>query len=435
MKLKPTPVQHQALLRCFRDARKTYNQTIHHILSTNQLSSPAAKIEKESVYEFVSAFRVLCRGSKSAVVLRTPKVIRQQAVKEAVSHVRGYQTLQKKRMHLRENYPGALKFKSDVQFNPRYKSRTMTTDSISIEKCSFKFVDSRHFTLFPNMKSTNLLAFAMKRNKNSTVEYTKQNQETGVLFQNMETCGDVDESSFNTCDLKVHYKNGDFYIIIPKRVNVTKLRPTKRECVGAVDPGIRTLATVYSPEGSVLQIGTNANKVALKCIRRIEKAKWRLVDFKKKMKFLKKPSKSIRNTLWRLKKQFHDAHQKASNVARNAHYKIAHLLCGRYETIIYPDFNTHTIVGRKNRSISKQVVKYAQFWRHGKLKERLVQVSTYYGSTVKTGSEAYTTMTCGRCGNINKIGSSDTYRCKVCNLCIGRDVNGARNILLKFLEK
>jgi|SaaInlStandDraft_1057018.scaffolds.fasta_scaffold04052_8 transposase len=40
--------------------------------------------------------------------------------------------------------------------------------------------------------------------------------------------------------------------------------------------------------------------------------------------------------------------------------------------------------------------------------------------------------TCTNCGNLHKsLGSNKTYKCEKCNVIMERDVNGARNILLK----
>ena len=42
--------------------------------------------------------------------------------------------------------------------------------------------------------------------------------------------------------------------------------------------------------------------------------------------------------------------------------------------------------------------------------------------------------TCGKCGNINdKLGSKESWKCPVCAHEHDRDVNGARNILLRAL--
>jgi putative transposase len=49
--------------------------------------------------------------------------------------------------------------------------------------------------------------------------------------------------------------------------------------------------------------------------------------------------------------------------------------------------------------------------------------------------EAYTSKTCGMCGTRNnKLGSNETFICENCTFETHRDVNGARNILLKSLK-
>lgn len=54
------------------------------------------------------------------------------------------------------------------------------------------------------------------------------------------------------------------------------------------------------------------------------------------------------------------------------------------------------------------------------------------GNILYIVDESYTSKTCGRCGNLNnKLGGNKIYKCTNCNLVIDRDINGARNILLK----
>jgi hypothetical protein len=45
--------------------------------------------------------------------------------------------------------------------------------------------------------------------------------------------------------------------------------------------------------------------------------------------------------------------------------------------------------------------------------------------------EHYTSKTCGVCGNTKDIGSDSEYECKNCKCHLDRDLNGARNILIK----
>ena len=49
-------------------------------------------------------------------------------------------------------------------------------------------------------------------------------------------------------------------------------------------------------------------------------------------------------------------------------------------------------------------------------------------------TEEYTSQTCGHCGKTKKMGGLEVYHCDSCQIKIDRDVNGARNILLKWMS-
>ncbi len=71
--------------------------------------------------------------------------------------------------------------------------------------------------------------------------------------------------------------------------------------------------------------------------------------------------------------------------------------------------------------------------RFGSFARRLIHTATKYGGSkmIVRGSEWCTSKQCGKCGHLHD--TSDTYDCPMCDVVIDRDVNGARNILLKFL--
>ena len=67
-----------------------------------------------------------------------------------------------------------------------------------------------------------------------------------------------------------------------------------------------------------------------------------------------------------------------------------------------------------------------------KFKTKLQSLCEKRGNILYIVDESYTSKTCGRCGNLNnKLGGNKIYKCTNCNLVIDRDINGARNILLK----
>jgi putative transposase len=46
--------------------------------------------------------------------------------------------------------------------------------------------------------------------------------------------------------------------------------------------------------------------------------------------------------------------------------------------------------------------------------------------------ESYTSKTCGKCGTLNEnLKSKKVFKCNECDLLIDRDINGARNILIR----
>ena len=73
-------------------------------------------------------------------------------------------------------------------------------------------------------------------------------------------------------------------------------------------------------------------------------------------------------------------------------------------------------------------------WRHYQFRERLLNRAVGTDCNVIIQNEAYTSKTCGQCSYRNNIGSSVTYECSRCKYETHRDVNGARNILLRSLD-
>lgn len=115
----------------------------------------------------------------------------------------------------------------------------------------------------------------------------------------------------------------------------------------------------------------------------------------------------------------------------DVHYRTIDYLAKRYSTVFLPKFESQALGKKIQSSITNRrlfTLKHFQF------RQRLLFRSQYTESLdVRLCTEEYTSKTCGRCGTINDVGASDVYRCGKCALVIDRDINGARNILLKCL--
>jgi putative transposase len=71
---------------------------------------------------------------------------------------------------------------------------------------------------------------------------------------------------------------------------------------------------------------------------------------------------------------------------------------------------------------------------HYKFKQRLQdKCNLLNGCHVEIVNEAYTSQCCGKCGKLKIINGDDIYKC-ICGYIENRDINGARNIYLKYVN-
>ena len=51
-------------------------------------------------------------------------------------------------------------------------------------------------------------------------------------------------------------------------------------------------------------------------------------------------------------------------------------------------------------------------------------------------TEEYTSKTCGKCGTLHpNLGSKKKYECGSCGMEMDRDINAARNIMMKYISE
>ncbi|GBC07164.1 hypothetical protein RclHR1_00730013 [Rhizophagus clarus] len=76
-------------------------------------------------------------------------------------------------------------------------------------------------------------------------------------------------------------------------------------------------------------------------------------------------------------------------------------------------------------------------WSHFHFRQHLIHKAREYPwCQVVICTEEYTSKTCGFCGYIHKkLDGSKEFCCPQCKTKLDRDINGARNILLRYLTK
>lgn len=218
-------------------------------------------------------------------------------------------------------------------------------------------------------------------------------------------------------DAKIFYDRGAYYLIVS--LDVSKCETTSTKTI-ALDPGVRTFQTGYSPEGIALKIGTRQIALIKKLHTRIDHL--RSVCSKC----------SVRKTRHNIKLRLQLLERKITGVIDDMHNQTISLLTQNFKTILLPTFGTQQMLQKD--VLSSTVKRRMQSLCHYRFQQKLLSRCQITGNNVYLVDEAYTTQTCGQCGNRQKVGSDKVYSCPKCNYTLDRDIHGARNILIKNMS-
>lgn len=128
------------------------------------------------------------------------------------------------------------------------------------------------------------------------------------------------------------------------------------------------------------------------------------------------------------------------NLIKELHITSAKIICSNYD-IIYVGLvnNKGNINSREISTIDDNLLKLVS---HKEFLDTLQEYANNYNKEIKIVEESFTSVQCGVCGEFNKFGrifSNDDserrkYTCKHCDGEFCRDINAARNILIKNQE-
>jgi putative transposase len=216
-----------------------------------------------------------------------------------------------------------------------------------------------------------------------------------------------------------------YWILIPYDVKVENQEFDKRKEFVSLDPGVRTFQTFYSPNGIYGEIGKNDFGRIYRLSRHLDDLQSRMTKVKSRKRY-------------RMKKAYRSLINRIKNLVNEVHRKTAVYLTRNFKNIILPKFETSRMVAgkRDGRTIQSKVARGLLTWSHYRFKELLREKCLLTNTKLLIVTEEYTSKTCGKCGNINKsLGGKKIFTCYRCGLKIDRDLNGARNIFLKFSGK
>ena len=225
------------------------------------------------------------------------------------------------------------------------------------------------------------------------------------------------------CDCRLVKDYDRWYIVIPMKVNTTKLPISENQWDGdvvAVDPGIRSFVTIFSENGHYGQIGKDSFRKLLNLQVKIDK----LISVKETTKD-KNKKRQIKRVIGRVR-------HRISDLVDELHWKVINYLVRNYSVIILPEFNVSDMVKKGGRKIRKSVVRSMLSYRFYEFGERLRHKCEEYGVILVRSNEAYTSKTNSFTGEIMKIGGKEWFIHE--GIKVNRDVNGARNILLRAMR-
>jgi transposase len=218
------------------------------------------------------------------------------------------------------------------------------------------------------------------------------------------------------CRLSYSYLTDKFTLWKPY-TKVTEIKHFKSDLI-ALDPGMRTFQTGYSPNGVCYKFATSITNKKIK-------------DLFSKIYNVVKDGRRYKRFVKRIRK-------KITDMVTDLHWKTANFLCKNFATILIGNMSTTGIV-KKEKSVLKASSKvYCIALSHYKFRERLLSKSAEHGVNCHIVDESYTTQTCGKCGQRNlNVGSDKVFKCtqEQCTFKLDRDYNGGRNIYLKSLSK
>ncbi len=217
-------------------------------------------------------------------------------------------------------------------------------------------------------------------------------------------------------------KRGLYYIMIPVPVNKeTSCNKDIKYC--GIDPGSRTFLTSFGNSGAVeYKFDTNAiNKIDKKISLLKNKQLIRPMPHSKDHK------RPIR------KKVFNKLENKKANCIDELHWKSIKHILDNNDIVFIGDIKSHDIV--KNKEHQQKLNRDINNLKFYVFKQRLLYKSVVRNKHTFLIPEQHTTKTCSCCGIINSPGRSETYHCLGCKTTMGRDLNAAKNILMKGLIK
>jgi len=169
---------------------------------------------------------------------------------------------------------------------------------------------------------------------------------------------------------------------------------------------------------------------------------------------LKLMKRVLHRSYYNMEKRSKRLRLKIQNRVKDLHIKLVNHLLRTSRVVLLPDYRIQGMITKepskkkakledpetpkpeKKRRLNSKVARSMTTWSFFKFKERLLFKSKEYPNCkVIICQEDYTSVTCGKCGFVNKKFTEKLFKCSKCKHETDRDFNAARNVLLKYLTE
>lgn len=392
----PTSKQKTLLRKWFGTSRFLYNKTIHKINKNyrkykKKVKERKKKRKKEKKMKYLQKFDLIKKfmGKNCKHIKKNPWL------KDTPSHIRANSIIDA--IKARNTSFELLKTKKIKRFKLKFRSKRYNHgNSMVIPKTSIK----NDGTFYKRFLKTSFRISKQAKLAQSLLS-------NGVEYD---------------CRIKVD-RLGRYYIIIPYNIKIENQDFYKRKEFVALDPGIRTFQSYYSPDGIFGEFGKGD-------INRIRRLTEHMDNLQSKTKLERNGKKR-----YRMKRAWYRMIDKIKNLVNELHKKCAKYLTDNFNNILLPTFETKNMTNKLTRNISSKTARSLLSFCHYRFKERLAHVCKKKNVKLYIVTEEYTSKTCGICGKLHpnlKHNEEKLFECPFCKSIIDRDINAARNIFLKY---
>lgn len=271
--------------------------------------------------------------------------------------------------------------------------------------------------------------FRSKRDKQQSFEVRPRDllRKTGAFaflgLDSLDGAEDIPEEA-EAAGRFIRDRLGRTFLALPRQIakRDESQAPSSHESIVALDPGVRTFQTTYDASGLVTEWGRNDMQQIFRLCLHADKIQ---------SSWAKKKGAKRRST----KIAWHRLLLRIKHLVREVHRKMATWLCENYKVVLIPKFETARMVKRGKRKFGNKTARGMVTWSHFAFREILKAKSELFPWVhVVECDEVFTSKTCGCCGEVNwTLGKSKSFTCKGCKYAADRDVNAARNILVRYL--